>query len=179
VLRGCCSWMRLFQRFWFALRPGRTPRRFTSPTQGHPLHGRLQQLCCLDHCSDYYRPERQVAGRESHPLKIHAFARHTATPALHLNRQTRTRFRWRIDHIELIHVRPIRTEQAGMWHMCLLPPLTRCWLQHASTTITLPMSSRISVRRRGIQGFAAACSVESRPTPAPILRCRLFAGRIH
>jgi len=45
--------------------------------------GVLQPLRYLRDRSDCYRLERQVAGRESHPLKMHAFARHTATRALH------------------------------------------------------------------------------------------------
>ena len=62
-----------------------TLRPACSPiTQGDPLHRRLQQLRYLHHCSDCYRLERQVAGRELHPLKTHTFARHTATPALRL-----------------------------------------------------------------------------------------------
>ena len=45
--------------------------------------GVLQPLRYLHDRSDCYRLERLVAGRESHPLKMHAFARHTATRALH------------------------------------------------------------------------------------------------
>jgi len=44
--------------------------------------GVLQPLRYLHDRSDCYRLEQQVAGRELHPLKIHAFARHTATRAL-------------------------------------------------------------------------------------------------
>ena len=47
--------------------------------------GVLQPLRYLHDRSDCYRLERQVAGRESHPLKMHTFARHTATPALLLS----------------------------------------------------------------------------------------------
>ncbi len=46
--------------------------------------GVLQPLRYLHDRSDCYRLERPVAGRESHPLKMHALARHTATPALRL-----------------------------------------------------------------------------------------------
>ena len=45
--------------------------------QGDPLHRRLQPIRHLLDCSDCYRLERPLAGWESHPLKIHAFARRT------------------------------------------------------------------------------------------------------
>ncbi len=44
--------------------------------------GVLQPLRYLHDRPDCYRLERQVAGREFHPLKIHAFARHTEVSGL-------------------------------------------------------------------------------------------------
>ncbi len=44
--------------------------------------GVLQPLRYLHDRPDCYRPERQVAGREFHPLKIHAFARRTELSGL-------------------------------------------------------------------------------------------------
>ncbi len=41
--------------------------------QGNPLHRRLRRLRYLHRRSDCYRPERNLAGRELHPLKTHAF----------------------------------------------------------------------------------------------------------
>jgi hypothetical protein len=50
--------------------------------QGNPFHRRLRQCRCL-HCrSDYYRPQRPVAGWELHPLKTSALSRRTKGPPL-------------------------------------------------------------------------------------------------
>ena len=45
--------------------------------QGNPLHRRLRRLRYLHRRSDCYRLERNLAGRELHPLKTHAFSRRT------------------------------------------------------------------------------------------------------
>ena len=45
--------------------------------QDDSLHRRLPRAQHLRHGSNCHRPERQVAGWELHPLKIHAFARRT------------------------------------------------------------------------------------------------------
>src|ERR1700728_694115 len=50
--------------------------------QGDPLHRRLRRLRYLHHRSDCYRPERPVAGWDSHPLEIAAFSRRTLTRSL-------------------------------------------------------------------------------------------------
>ncbi len=50
--------------------------------QGNPLHRRLQKLRRLHSCSDCYRLERPVAGWDSNPLRIAAFARRTALSRL-------------------------------------------------------------------------------------------------
>ena len=47
-----------------------------------PLHRRLRRLRYLHRRSDYYRRNDQVAGRESHPLKIQAFPRRTISDFL-------------------------------------------------------------------------------------------------
>ncbi len=106
--------------------------------------GVLQPLRYLHDRSDCYRLEQQVAGRELHPLKIHAFARHTATRALHFATVHERGSRGPIDHVEVIHARPIWTEQAGTWRVYLLPALTRDRLWQASTTITLLRASRFA-----------------------------------
>jgi hypothetical protein len=49
--------------------------------KGGPWSRRLRRLRHLRRRSDSYRLERPVAGRESHPLKIRAFSRRTATHA--------------------------------------------------------------------------------------------------
>lgn len=46
-------------------------------TQGDPLHQRLRRICYLLRRSDCFRLERPVAGWDSHPLKVAAFARRT------------------------------------------------------------------------------------------------------
>src|SRR4051812_6802408 len=53
---------------------------FAESPNGDPLHRRLRWLRLLHHRSDCYRPERPVAGWDSHPLKIAAFSRRTETP---------------------------------------------------------------------------------------------------
>ena len=46
-------------------------------TRSDPLRQRLRRICCLLRRSDCFRLERPVAGWDSHPLEVAAFARRT------------------------------------------------------------------------------------------------------